>query len=265
MTSIEPQHGGVLLDGKSIRHKPHLCGEQTKPFLSAKAHAFQEKSESEALAMTRGSSHIELSALDLDRTREFYEGTLGFKLVVAETITIDEGGRLRHMFFDIGRDQLIGFIEPEGPSDIPTDHDPSTSRGLRVPAAFYHFAFEAGSAAALAEKRHELRWNGVAVTNIVDHGVAQSIRFKDLSGLSLEYSCMVRCLTEDDATMQDSFNPRRHAGTQQHNKRQSARGAIALACSRSNADALAIRAKHVAPRGGGMVRSRPTLRRWCRR
>jgi catechol 2,3-dioxygenase-like lactoylglutathione lyase family enzyme len=32
----------------------------------------------------RGFSHIGLSTLDLDKTREFYEGVLRFKAVVAE-------------------------------------------------------------------------------------------------------------------------------------------------------------------------------------
>src|SRR6266404_9613071 len=58
----------------------------------------------------KGFSHIGLSTLDLDKTREFYEGVLGFKAVVADTINVKEGGRLRHMFFDVGRDQLIAFL-----------------------------------------------------------------------------------------------------------------------------------------------------------
>jgi len=55
----------------------------------------------------RGFSHIGLSTRDLDKTRKFYEEVLGFKPVVADTINIKEGGRLRHIFFDVGRDQLI--------------------------------------------------------------------------------------------------------------------------------------------------------------
>ena len=47
----------------------------------------------------RGFSHIGLSTLDLDKTREFYEGVLGFKPVVADTIKVKEGGRLRHLSF----------------------------------------------------------------------------------------------------------------------------------------------------------------------
>jgi catechol 2,3-dioxygenase-like lactoylglutathione lyase family enzyme len=153
----------------------------------------------------RGFSHIGLSTLDLDKTREFYEDVLGFKPVVADTINVKEGGHLRHLFFDVGRDQLIAFLEPNGVPDVPAKYDAGINRGLGVPAGFYHFAFEAGSAAGLAEKRDELRAQGVEVTEIVDHGWAQSIYFKDPNGLSLEYCCMVRNLTEDDATMQERF------------------------------------------------------------
>ena len=67
----------------------------------------------------KGFSHIGLSTLDLDKTRAFYEGVLGFKPVVADTITIKEGGHPRHMFFDVGGDQLIAFLEPNGVPDIP--------------------------------------------------------------------------------------------------------------------------------------------------
>jgi catechol 2,3-dioxygenase-like lactoylglutathione lyase family enzyme len=153
----------------------------------------------------RGFSHIGLSTLDLDKTRAFYEGVLGFKAVVADTIRVKEGGRLRHLFFDVGRDQLVAFLEPQGVPDVPADYDAGINRGLGVPAGFYHFAFEAGSPAALAEKRDELRAKGVETTEIVDHEWAQSIYFKDPNGLSLEYCCVVRNLTEDDAAMQERF------------------------------------------------------------
>jgi catechol 2,3-dioxygenase-like lactoylglutathione lyase family enzyme len=153
----------------------------------------------------RGFSHIGLSTLDLDKTCKFYEGVLGFKPVVADTIKIEEGGRLRHIFFDVGRGQLIAFLEARGVPDVPAEYDAGINRGLGVPAAFYHFAFEAGSDAALADKRDELRAKGVEVTDITDHGWAKSIYFKDPNGLSLEYCCLMRDFTEDDATMQERF------------------------------------------------------------
>jgi catechol 2,3-dioxygenase-like lactoylglutathione lyase family enzyme len=159
----------------------------------------------------RGFSHIGLSTLDLDKTCAFYEGVLGFKPVVADMINIKEGGHIRHVFFDIGGNQLLAFMEPHGVPDVPAEFDVGINRGLGVPASFYHFAFEAGSPAALADKRDELRAKGVEVSDILDHNWAQSVYFKDPNGLSLEYCCVVRNLTEDDATMQERFTVGRAA------------------------------------------------------
>jgi catechol 2,3-dioxygenase-like lactoylglutathione lyase family enzyme len=153
----------------------------------------------------KGFSHIGLSTLDLDRTRAFYEGVLGFKAVVADMIKVTEGGHLRHIFFDVGRGQLIAFLEPNGVPGVPTEYDAGINRGLGVPAGFYHFAFEAGSAAALAEKRDALRAKGIETTDIVDHGWAQSIYFKDPNGLSLEYCCVVRNPRENTAAVRGEF------------------------------------------------------------
>jgi catechol 2,3-dioxygenase-like lactoylglutathione lyase family enzyme len=151
----------------------------------------------------KGFSHIGLSTLDLDKTRAFYEDVLGFKPVVADTLRIAEGGRLRHIFFDVGRDQLLAFMEAQDMPGVPAKYEAGINRGLGVPAAFYHFAFEAGSEAGLADKRDQLRAKGLKVTDIVDHGWAKSIYFSDPNGLSLEYCCLVRELTEDDALMQE--------------------------------------------------------------
>ena len=151
----------------------------------------------------KGFSHIGLSTLDLDKTRAFYEDILGFKAVVADTLNIREGGKLRHIFFDVGRDQLIAFMEANDMPGVPKSYDAGINRGLGVPGAFYHFAFEAGSEAGLAAKRDQLRAKGLDVTDIVDHGWAKSIYFKDPNGLSLEYCCLVRDLTQDDALMQE--------------------------------------------------------------
>lgn len=158
-----------------------------------------------------GFSHIGLSTRDLDRTREFYEEVLGFTPVVADTITIAEGGHLRHLFFDVGGGQLLAFMEPQGVAGIPADYDAGINRGLGVPAAFYHFAFDAGSPDALRRKREDLHRQGVEVTEIVDHGWAQSIYFKDPNGLALEYCCMVGQRPEGDALMRGAFTVSRAA------------------------------------------------------
>jgi catechol 2,3-dioxygenase-like lactoylglutathione lyase family enzyme len=151
----------------------------------------------------KGFSHIGLSTLDLDKTREFYEGVLGFKPVRCDTISVKEGGKIRHIFFDTGRDQLIAFMEARGVPGVPTEYDAGINRGLGVPSAFYHFALETGSEPALENKRCELILKGVEVSEIVDHDWAKSIYFKDPNGMQLEYCCYTRELNDDDARMQD--------------------------------------------------------------
>ena len=150
----------------------------------------------------RGFSHIGLSTLDLDKTRDFYENVLGCRAVRCDTIKVQEGGPIRHIFFDTGHDQLIAFMEASGVPGIPAEYDAGINRGLGVPGVFYHFAFEAGSEAALDEKRRELLAKGVQVTEVVDHDWAKSIYFKDPNGLQLEFCCYTRNLNADDARMQ---------------------------------------------------------------
>jgi catechol 2,3-dioxygenase-like lactoylglutathione lyase family enzyme len=153
----------------------------------------------------KGFSHIGLSTLDLDKTRDFYENVLGFKAVRCDVIKVKEGGRIRHIFFDTGRDQLLAFMEARGVPGIPGAYDAGINRGLGVPSAFYHFAFETGSEAALEEKRNELLAKGIEVTDVVDHDWAKSIYFKDPNGLQLEFCCFTRNLNANDARMQDRF------------------------------------------------------------
>ena len=151
----------------------------------------------------RGFSHIGLSTLDLDRTRDFYERVLGFRPVRCDILKVKEGGEIRHIFFDTGHDQLIAFMEARGVPGVPAEYDAGINRGLGVPSVFYHFAFEAGSEAGLDEKRSELLAEGIEVSEVVDHDWAKSIYFKDPNGIQLEFCCFTRNLNADDARMQD--------------------------------------------------------------
>src|SRR2546425_9122435 len=133
----------------------------------------------------KGFSHIGLSTLDLDKTRDFYENVLGFKTVRFDAIEIEEGGQIRHLLMDTGRDQLIAFMEARGVPGIPEEYDAGINRGLGLPSAFYHFAFEAGSAAALEQKRQDLIAKGGPVAEVVDHKWAPTHSFKDSKSLPL--------------------------------------------------------------------------------
>lgn len=150
----------------------------------------------------KGFSHIGLSTRDLDATRAFYEGVLGFKVVRCDIIPKGDG-HIRHMFLDVGRDQLIAFMEPNDVPGIPGDYDAGINRGLGLTDMYYHFAFEAGSPREIEAKRQELLDKGVAVSAVTSHEWALSIYFKDPNGISLEYCCLTRDIgTDDDVTFQ---------------------------------------------------------------
>jgi len=153
----------------------------------------------------KGWSHISLATLDMNATRAFYEGVLGFKAVRCDEITVKEGGKIRHVFFDTGNDQLLAFMEPRGLPGAPVEFDGSLNRPLGMPEGVYHFAFEAGSQAELEAKRAALIEKGVKVTPVVDHEWAKSIYFKDPNGLLLEYSYLTRPFNADDGVMQPRF------------------------------------------------------------
>jgi len=103
-----------------------------------------------------GVSHIGLSTLDFEATRTFYEDVLGFRLVTIEQIDFEEGGSIRHAFFDCGDGQLLGFMEPRGIKGLPAQYDTGINQSLGLPEWFYHFAFNAGSIEELHAKRADL-------------------------------------------------------------------------------------------------------------
>ena len=84
----------------------------------------------------KGLSHIGLSTLDLDKTRDFYENVMGFKPVRCDIIKVKEGGQIRHIFFDTGRDQFIAFMEARGVPGIPAEYDAGSIAGSGYPARF---------------------------------------------------------------------------------------------------------------------------------
>jgi catechol 2,3-dioxygenase-like lactoylglutathione lyase family enzyme len=154
----------------------------------------------------KGFSHIGLATHDIEATRAFYEGILGFPVIAFDTIEVNEGGRVRHMLFNVGRDQLIAFMEPRDVPGIPRTFDTSLFKSLGVPSGFYHIAFEAATEAGLTARRELLKSRGYEVGPISRHDWAISFYFMDpVNGLPLEFCCWTREWTEKDRLTGDHF------------------------------------------------------------
>lgn len=153
-----------------------------------------------------GFNHVDLGTRDMEATRAFYEDVLGFPLVRADLIDIDERGRMQHFFFDVGGGQLLGFMSGEDVEGFPDDFDTGINKGLGLPPGVYHFAFQADSPETLEATKKELLAHGVSVRGPVDHeGWCQSIYFRDPNGLQLECCHLTRALGADDATPKVRF------------------------------------------------------------
>jgi catechol 2,3-dioxygenase-like lactoylglutathione lyase family enzyme len=137
-------------------------------------------------------------------TAEQHRNLVGIDFVVFRLSAVDgfhAGGQIRHLIMDAGRDQLIAFMGARGVPGVPQEYDTGINRGLGLPSAFYHVAFEAGSDAALEQKRQALIAHGVPVTPVRDHEWSKSIYFKDPNGIQLEFCCLTQDLTEEDAQL----------------------------------------------------------------
>jgi catechol 2,3-dioxygenase-like lactoylglutathione lyase family enzyme len=82
---------------------------------------------------SKGFSNIGLSTLDLDKTRAFYEGVLGFKPVVSDMLRSRKGATFGTSSSMSGRDQFIAFLEANQVPDMPTTYNAGINRGLGFP------------------------------------------------------------------------------------------------------------------------------------
>lgn len=159
-----------------------------------------------AIISNKGFSHLGLATMDIDATRDFYEGVLGFPVRIADIITVEEGGKVRHIFFDTGRDQLLAFLEVKGVAGVPDTFDCSLNGPIGVPRSLFHIAFEGGSEHHMKAIKARLESKGVTVSEILDHGAAFSMYFRDpVNGLSLEYNTWARPFSDDGATFAERY------------------------------------------------------------
>ena len=95
---------------------------------------------------TRGIHHVGHYTRDFDATLDFYVGTLGFEVRRADIVNVFEGGRVRHVFLEMGDSEFLAVHGTRGggrrraPAGGRHDHPPhrlrgGRSRGAQRPAA----------------------------------------------------------------------------------------------------------------------------------
>jgi catechol 2,3-dioxygenase-like lactoylglutathione lyase family enzyme len=132
-------------------------------------------------------------------TRAFYEGILGFRVVIHETLAIAEGGSVDHIFFESGDGACLAFMKWIGVEGVASDFDTGINRGLGVPPGTFHVALRCSSLNALEARRSDLLSKGVAVGEILPLNPYRSFFLDDpVNGLRLEYTARIADYTEDD-------------------------------------------------------------------
>lgn len=149
---------------------------------------------SESEPMTRGVHHMALNTDDMKKTIEFYVDVLGMPLIhamrVPPGIGVGEGNRgnppyecIRHYFFDMGNDSLLGFFE------IPPGKEPK--HHLNAIGAMQHVAFTA-TPTRFRDIQERLKRHGVPFIGPLDTMPGlQGIYFFDPNGIRLEVDCQV--------------------------------------------------------------------------
>jgi catechol 2,3-dioxygenase-like lactoylglutathione lyase family enzyme len=129
----------------------------------------------------QGVNHLALITNDMDATVRFWHGVMGAPLVA----TIGTA-TFRHYFFSFGPTTTIAFFEYIGKHT----HMISKPAGVFDERAgqFDHLSIDLPDRDSLLALRERLADFGSEVTEVVDHGLMQSIYFTDPNGIALEAS-----------------------------------------------------------------------------
>jgi len=138
---------------------------------------------------TTGCHHMAFVTNDMDATVKFYNGLLGFPLVVTLQLPpVDPFpgavpgnlGGSRHYFFRIGDQETIAFFEFKGTTK-PADN--------ALLGAGNHIAITVPSEGELQKAKALLEQNEIPVKSDLDHGFCHSIYFDDpVNGIALEFA-----------------------------------------------------------------------------
>lgn len=128
----------------------------------------------------KGIHHLAMATRDMENTIRFWRDLLGLRLVGGLG---KEGNRL--YFFEICPQNYIVFFQWPKVEPVPEkDH------GFPVcgPMVFDHVSFAAEDIASLCTLRENLNGAGFWVSDVIDHGIIQSIYSFDPNGIPIEFS-----------------------------------------------------------------------------
>jgi catechol 2,3-dioxygenase-like lactoylglutathione lyase family enzyme len=149
----------------------------------------------------QGLNHLALITNDMDATVRFWHGVMGAPLVATVGTPT-----FRHYFFSFGPGSSVAFFEYRG------QHSDMIAKPAGVfdrrAGQFDHLSMDLPDEAAVLALRQRLQDAGCEVTEVVDHGLMQSIYFTDPNGIALEASWW----SDDPTTAQPDFDNTDHFG-----------------------------------------------------
>jgi catechol 2,3-dioxygenase-like lactoylglutathione lyase family enzyme len=153
---------------------------------------------------TTGCHHMAFVTNDMDATVKFYNGLLGFPVVVTLQLPNPDPfpgavpgnlGGSRHYFFRISAQDTIAFFEFP---DVETPADNS------LLGAGNHLAMTVPSETELQNAKTLLEANGVKIKSDLDHGFCHSIYFEDpVNKIALEFATWQHACDAEEPFLQD--------------------------------------------------------------
>jgi glyoxylase I family protein len=142
--------------------------------------------------------HVAYRCRDARETVEFYQRVLGMDFVLAiaedQVPSTKAPDPYMHVFLDAGMGNVLAFFElPNSPE---MGVDPNT------PDWVQHIAFEVDDMAALERAHDSLLAEGLEVIGPTNHGIFQSIYFRDPNGHRIELAANT-CTEEEMQRLHD--------------------------------------------------------------
>ena len=149
----------------------------------------------------QGLNHLALITNDMDTTVRFWHGVIGAPLVATVGTPT-----FRHYFFSFGPGSSVAFFEYTG------QHSDMIAKPAGVfdrrAGQFDHLSMDLPDEAAVLALRQRLKDADCEVTEVVNHGLMQSIYFTDPNGIALEASWW----SDDPTTVPPDYDNTNHFG-----------------------------------------------------